>query len=88
MKLIERKCKFPSRYNIYWDASIPMEYYEEDFLQFEQMMIETGGMKVSDPDEPHASSTYVLEKFAKLESRRKVLERREWMQFLRAQKQK
>ena len=43
------------KYNNYWDASIPMEYYEEGFLDFEQYLRETGQEKKATPDEPHAN---------------------------------
>ena len=59
--------KPPSKYNIYWDADIPMEYYEENFLEFEEYMEVTGQRKEATADDPHANSTYVLQKFKKFE---------------------
>ena len=40
-----QRCE-PSKYKIYWDASIPMEYYEADFLEYEDYLTLTGHMNL------------------------------------------
>ena len=32
--------RYPSRYRNYWDMNIPTQYYEEDFLKFENWLNE------------------------------------------------
>ena len=82
MKIIERKRKIPSKYSIFWDADIPMQYYKQEFLEYEQMLIETGQMKQSTADEPHASSNYVLVQFEKFEKKRKIDEKKKYNKIM------
>ena len=63
--------KYPSKYNIYWDASIPMEYYEDDFIEFEDYLIVTGQRKQSTADDLYANSDLYLDLFKAYEKDRK-----------------
>ena len=50
----------------YWDMNIPTEYYEDEFLDFEDYMNFTGNIRPSTKEAPHANSDYCLEKYKKL----------------------
>ena len=79
---------YPLKYNIYWDASIPMEYYEDEFLEFEEYLLITDDRVQSTSDNPHAKSDYFLDRFAKYEKWQKSEDRKEKQRLLRAQKKK
>ena len=76
-KVSKRNRRYPAKYIIYWDASIPMEYYEDEFLQFEEMMIKDGKVKKSTSSDPHAASKLLLQNFAKYQKRMKIQDQRE-----------
>ena len=64
-----RKRTTPTKYNIYWDASIPMEYYEEEFLEFEEYAEMTGLQKMAKKEVNNIASApdFLLLKFGKYE---------------------
>ena len=78
----ERQTKWPSKYNIYWDASIPMEYYEEDFIEFEDYLIATGQSKKSTKHDLYANSDFYLDLFKAYENDRKRRECKAWKKAL------
>ena len=82
-KQIVRKRIFPAKYNIYWDASIPMQYYKESFIDFENYLLSTGYHKMSTPENPHANSDVYLEKFANYEKWMKADCKREWKRYIK-----
>ena len=51
----------------YWDMNIPTEYYEDEFLDFEDYMNFTGNIRPSTKEAPHANSKYCLEKYKNYE---------------------
>ena len=51
--------------------SIPTQFYEQDFIDFEDYMKITGDKKESTKEEPHANSEYVLKRFEEFENWRK-----------------
>ena len=65
-----------------------MEYYKDDFLEFEEMMIKSGKIKQSKPDQPHASSTLLLSKFARYEKWCKMNETRLWKDWVKFESKK
>ena len=82
---MEKKMIYPSKYRIYWDARIPMEYYEEEFIEFEDYLLLTDQRVHSTSDNPHAKSDYFLDRFAKYEKWQKAEDRKEQRKLLRAQ---
>ena len=70
----------PTKFQAYWDMSIPTEYYELDFIEFEEFMKVIGNMKKSTVDNPHAAGDYMLlmfrcyEDFRKSENKQMKLE--------------
>ena len=83
----KRKISVPAKYKIYWDLEMPMEYYEESFLDFEDYLNVTGQMKKASADDPHANSKYVLESFRKYEKFQKHEDRKEWRKYQRSLRQ-
>ena len=63
--------------------SIPTEYYEPDFIDFEEFMNVLGNTKESMSDNPHASGDYMLEMFKCYEFFRKNEEKAEIVHDLR-----
>ena len=82
-KHISRKRSPPTKYNIYWDASIPMQYYEEDFLEFEEYANLTG---LKQMNEQENGPEFLLAKFEKYERWMKNECRKEWKRFLKSQR--
>ena len=41
---MKRQISEPKKYRMYWDTNIPMEYYENEFLDYEQYLIMTGNI--------------------------------------------
>ena len=66
----QRKNNFPPRFNNYWDMNIPTEYYEEEFLEFENYLEFTLKKKAWNIEEPNANADFYLEQFAKYEKYR------------------
>ena len=79
--LIQRPRKTPAHYSIYWDSNIPMEYYEEEFLDFEQYA------KMTDLKSRYKTSKFesqpelILDKFKKYEKWVKADSYKEWKKF-------
>ena len=75
-----RPVKMPKKYDDFLDGNIPAEYFEEEFLLFEEYMYTTGNTVPTTSDRPHANADFMLEKFKdfetfmKRESRRQVLD--------------
>ena len=53
----------PARFKSYWDMSIPTEYYESEFIEFEEFMEVVGLKKESSATKPHATGDHMLEMF-------------------------
>ena len=81
-----RNSIYPKKNSIYWDAAIPMEYYEDEFIEFEEYLMQTGQKKLPTADNSHANSEYYLDKFAQYEKWMKADCRREWQKSLKWQK--
>ena len=64
--------------------NIPTQYYEEDFLQFEEYLEKIGDTKIATPDNIHANSEYTLRRYAHYEKYR----RREDKKLRRQQRNK
>ena len=68
----------PAKHSIYWDASIPMEYYEQEFLDFEDYAVMVGKTIQSSAQNPSANSDFMLHNSAKYEKFWKKESRKEW----------
>ena len=79
-----RRRSTPSKYNIYWDAGIPMEYYEEEFLEFEEYAKITGLKQMGTCESNENTPDFMLAKIAKYEKWMKAEHRREWKKFLKS----
>ena len=55
---------------------IPTEYYEEDFLKFEDYLEQIGDKKVPTLLNPHANSQYALKRYAHYEKYRRRQDRK------------
>ena len=53
------------KFDDYWDMNIPTEFYEEEFIDFENYMHFTGNLMESTRASPHANSEYHLEMYKK-----------------------
>ena len=84
----KRKSFPPAKYSIYWDSNIPMEYYEQDFLEFEEYALATGKTIRSSNDNPHANGNFMLANFAKYEKFWKRESRKEWLKYVKQYSQK
>ena len=62
-----RNISEPQKFADYWDMNIPTEFYEEEFLEFEDYMHLMGNIKETSKESPHANSEYHLEMFKKYE---------------------
>ena len=62
-----RKMSPPVKFADYWDMNIPTQFYEEEFLAFENYMHFTGNTRSPTTKNPHANSEYHLEMFKKYE---------------------
>ena len=82
-RIITRARRTSSKYNIYWDAEIPMEYYEQGFLEFEEYLDVTGGNIKSTPENPHAKSQYAMKRFRGYERFLKKQSKKEWRQYFK-----
>ena len=47
--------------------NIPTEFYEEEFIEFENYMDFTGNKMIATPENPHANSNYYLQMYKKYE---------------------
>ena len=56
----------------YIDGNIPAEYFEEDFILFEDYMTSVGRVKSPTNENPHAGGDYMLRKFQEFERFLKV----------------
>ena len=61
-----------------------MEYYEDEFLEFEDYCQKVGKTVKSSPDKPNANSDYLLKNFAKFEKFWKTESRKEWKKSIKA----
>ena len=77
----------PRKYNIYWDASIPMEYYEREFIEYEEYLTLTGHMHLIKNlfADTEKESEYVLKKYKKYQQYEKKERRIEWRRYLKQQ---
>ena len=62
--------------------NIPAEFYEEEFIEFEDFMDKNGYAPISTSESPHAKSTYYLEKYKDYEKalkkeNKKILKKKE-----------
>ena len=65
-----------------------MEYYEQDFIDFENYSIMVGKTMKSTLDNPYANANFILENFAKYEKFWKRESRKEYQCFKAAQSKK
>ena len=74
-----RKVTFPRKYDDFIDGTIPAEYFEQDYILFEEYMMFTGFRRENTKEDPHANSDFLLakfhdfERFMKRESRNHML---------------
>ena len=72
-----RRIVKPKRFNDFVDGRIPAEYFESDFMLFEEYMISSGNTITSTDDKPHANSEFLLSKFKDFETFMKRESRRQ-----------
>ena len=65
-----------------------MEYYEQDFLDFEDYSLFTGRTVSSSHEKPYANGDFILENFTKYEKFWKKESRKEYMKYRRQVEQK
>ena len=65
-----------------------MEYYEDDFIQFEDFAKQTGLRRSTTESTNDSHSDFILAKFATYEKWMKVERRREWKKFVKQQEKK
>ena len=76
----KRLCRPPPRFNVYWDMNIPTEYYQSEFIEFEEFMQVLGNTKQSSREKPHAGADHMLlmfrcyEEFQRSENKKIKLE--------------
>ena len=78
-----RKSVAPTKYRIYWDSAIPMQYYDEDFIEFEDMAAMSGMKNFSEGTNNLTHPEFILDKFAKYEKFMKADRRREWRRYMK-----
>ena len=62
-----RKTTIPVRYRNYWDMQISTEFYEEEFIEFEDFLEQTMKMKESSDENPHGKSEFSLREYEKFQ---------------------
>ena len=82
MTFLYRRCAEKTS-SVSWDAEIPMEYYEESFLEYKDYLNVTGQCKQSTPEDLHTNSNYVLQSFKRFEKFQKKEDRKEWKKYVR-----
>ena len=55
--------RLPARFRQYWDMRIPTEYYQQEFIHFENLMEVLGDTKQSTAENLHAGGDHMLEMF-------------------------
>ena len=82
-----RKKKVPTKFNTYWDMHIPTEFYDEEFIEFENYLQTTGQINESSTEKPHSQSEYSLKEYAKFR-KYVMMENRRLFRKLKMQKKK
>ena len=80
-----RKVIYPRRFDLFWDMEIPTQFYEDDFIEFENYLQMKGDVAPQCNEDPFAASKYVLKEYEKFEKFWHAENKKIWRQKKRRQ---